>query len=352
MGEECEGQSSGFIHLEEGGREDAGDIQEGDSIPELRRHYFLDEYCIIAAERKKRPSDFKTSEVKKEDIKNCPFCPGNEDKTPPAVAVYTDHGIFADGIERIRNWRVRVFPNLFAAMVPDPEIPTGEWIALPGHGYHEVIVDSPDHWDNAADFTKDHMELIMQVYADRYSHYRYMSGINYISIFKNRGDAAGASLSHTHSQVVAIPIMPPLIKKETTAISSSSYCLYCNVVEREQASSRLIAKNDDWILIAPFYSIAPYETWILPKNHINNLEDTTEGQRKSLAMILSDALRRIKSLLEDPPYNYMIFQLPFDYHLNIRIQPAVSKIAGFERGTGIYINPVPPEQAAAELRQA
>lgn len=268
------------------------------------------------------------------------------------MAVYTDHGIFADGIERIRNWRARVFPNLFAAMVPAPETPTGEWIALPGHGYHEVIVDSPDHWDSAADFSKDHMELILQAYTDRYSHYRYISGINYISIFKNRGDAAGASLSHTHSQLVAIPIVPPMMTKEVAAISSASFCIYCNVAEREQVSSRFIAQNDDWILIAPFYSIAPYETWILPKIHISNLEDMSERQRKNLAMMLNDSLRRIKSLLDDPPYNYMIFQLPFGYHLNIRIQPAVSKIAGFERNTGIYINPVPPEQAAAELRQA
>lgn len=237
-------------------------------------------------------------------------------------------------------------------MVPDPEMPTEEWIALPGHGYHEVIVDSPDHWDSAADFSIDHMELILEVYKDRYSHYRYMSGINYVSIFKNRGDAAGASLSHSHSQVIAIPILPPLIKKEIAAISSASFCLYCNIVEREQASSRFITQNDDWILIAPFYSIAPYETWILPKKHISNLEDLSEGQCRSLALMLNDALRRMKSLLDDPPYNYMIVQLPFDYHLNIRIQPAISKIAGFERGTGIYINPVPPEQAAAELRQA
>ena len=140
--------------------------------------------------------------------------------------------------------------------------------------------------------------------------------------------------------------------KEVAAISSSSFCIYCNVAERERVSSRFIAENDDCILIAPFYSIAPYETWILPKTHISNLEDMSERQRKNLAMMLNDSLRRIKSLLDDPPYNYMIFQLPFGYHLNIRIQPAVSKIAGFERNTGIYINPVPPEQAAAELRQA
>jgi UDPglucose--hexose-1-phosphate uridylyltransferase len=237
-------------------------------------------------------------------------------------------------------------------MVPSPEPPTSEWMALPGHGNHEVIVDSPDHVDSPADFSKEHMELILEAYKNRYSHYRYMGGVGYISIFKNHGESAGASLTHTHSQLVAIPILPPLIKKEVAAISSASFCLYCNIVEREMASSRLISQNDDWIIIAPFYSIAPYETWILSKEHISNLEDISAGQRKSLAIMLSDALRRIKSLLDDPPYNYMIFQLPFDYHLNIRIQPAVSKIAGFERGTGVYINPVPPEQAAAELRQA
>lgn len=270
--------------------------------------------------------------------------------TPPAVAVYTDRGIMADGEERLRNWDMRIFPNLFAAMVPEPSPPTSEWIALPGHGYHEVIVDSPGHEDSPARFSKDRMELLIDVYKHRYAHYRYMSGVNYVSIFKNWGKESGASLSHTHSQVVAIPILPPLIRRETEAISSASFCLYCNVAEREAASSRLISQNGSGILIAPFYSMAPYETWILPRRHVSNLEDLSEEEQRDLAALLGDALRRIDSLLNNPPYNYMIYQLPSRYHLNIRIQPAVSKIAGFERGTGVYINPVPPEQAAAELR--
>lgn len=272
--------------------------------------------------------------------------------TPLAVAVYTDQGIMADGDERLLNWKMRVFPNLFAAMVPSPSPPTAEWIALPGHGHHEVIVDSPKHGDDASDFSVDRMEMLLNVYKHRYAHYRYMSGVNYVSIFKNWGKEAGASLSHTHSQVVAIPIIPPLIRREMEAISSASFCLYCNVADREAASSRLIAQNDSWILIAPFCSQTPYETWILSKGHISNLEDMTEEERRDLATLLRDALRRMSSLLDRPHYNYMIYQLPCDYHLNIRIQPVVSKIAGFEKSTGIYINPVPPEQAAAELRQA
>ena len=321
-------------------------------MPELRRHYFLDEYCIIASERKKRPSDFRLQEAEAGDEKNCPFCPGNEEMTPPASAVYTERGVLADGSERIRNWKMRIFPNLFAAMVSSPSPPTAEWIALPGHGHHEVIVDSPKHRDNPADFGQEHMELLLQAYRDRYAHYRYMSGVNYISIFKNWGTKAGASLFHSHSQVIAIPIMPPLIKRELDVISTASFCLFCNIAEREATSNRLIAQNDSWILIAPFYSQAPYEAWILPKRHVSNLEEMTQEDCRGLASLLKKALMSLRILLEDPPYNLMIYQLPFGYHLNIRIQPAVSKIAGFERGTGIYINSVPPEQAAAELRQA
>ncbi|VVB64381.1 Uncharacterised protein [uncultured archaeon] len=237
-------------------------------------------------------------------------------------------------------------------MVPKPTPPTTEWIALPGHGFHQVIVDSPDHGTGPADFSRDQLEQILEVYRDRYSHYQNLQGVSYISIFKNWGDAAGASMSHTHSQIIAVPIVPPLIKRETTALSSASFCIYCNIAERETSSSRLITSNDSWVLIAPFYSIAPYETWILPKEHISDLVAMDENQRRDLSQILGDALRRMKSLLDDPPFNYMIFQQPFGYHLNIRIQPALTKIAGFERSTGVYINPIPPEQAASELRMA
>lgn len=320
-------------------------------MPEIRKHYFLDEYCIIAAERRKRPSDFRIQKAEPGDSNSCPFCPGHEDTTPQAVAVYTDQGVKADGIERILDWKMRVFPNLFAAMVPSPSRPTAEWIALPGHGHHEVIVDSPLHGDNPAHFSREHMELLVRSYQDRYAHYCCTSDVKYVSIFKNWGREAGASLSHTHSQVVAVPIMPPLIKRELDALTSASFCQFCNIVERESTSDRMIAENEDWVLIAPFYSQTPYETWILPRRHISNLSEMNEEEQVRLASILGLALKSMCSLLDDPPYNYMIFQLPSEYHLSIRIQPTLAKIAGFERGTGIYINSVPPEQAAGELRQ-
>ena len=319
-------------------------------MPELRKHYFLDEYCIIAAERKKRPSDFRTAKAAPGDETFCPFCPGNEEMTPPAVAVYTEKGVLSDGQERISNWLLRVFPNVFAAMVPSPPPATTEWIALPGYGYHEVIVDSPLHRENPADFSQGHMEKLIQVYRDRYVRYSGNSLVKYVSIFKNWGKEAGASLSHSHSQLITLPILPPLIKREMDAIIRATRCPFCNIVAEEKESCRLIYENENWILIAPFYSQAPYETWILPKRHFANLQEMQEDEGKSLAALLKKALGSIRSHLNDPPYNYMIFQLPFSYHLNIRIQPAISKIAGFERGTGVYINSFAPEQAAKELR--
>ncbi|MBN1235805.1 MAG: DUF4921 family protein [Methanotrichaceae archaeon] len=320
-------------------------------MPELRRHYFLDEYCIIAAERKKRPSDFPATKAPGGETV-CPFCPGNEKMTPPAVAVYTEQGVLFDGQESTCSWLLRVFPNVFAAMVPCPAPATADWIALPGRGHHEVIVDSPLHRENPADFSQERMEMLIHVYRDRYVHYREDSLVKYVSIFKNWGKEAGASLSHSHSQLITLPILPPLIKRELDAISRASLCPFCNIVAQEKESCRLIDENDNWILIAPFYSQAPYETMILPKRHFANLQEMHEDETKSLAALLKRALGSMQSLLNDPPYNYMIFQLPFGcYHLNIRIQPALSNIAGFERSTGIYINSFAPEKVAEELRQ-
>jgi len=319
-------------------------------MPELRRHYFLDEYCIIAVNRGKRPSDFQMAKAAPGDKTVCPFCPGNEEMTPPAVAVYTDQGVSSDGPARISGWQLRVFPNVFAAVVSCPAPATTEWMALPGQGFHEVIVDGPLHRENPADYAKEHMEKLVLVYKDRYVHYCRNAHVKYVSIFKNWGKEAGASLSHSHSQLITLPILPPMIKRELDAISRASRCPFCNIVEQEMKSCRLIDENGDWIHIAPFYSQAPYETWILPKRHFANLGEMHEAEGKSLAALLKQALESMRSVLNDPPYNCMIFQLPSGYHLNIRIQPAISRIAGFERGTGVYINSITPECAAEEFR--
>lgn len=319
-------------------------------MPEIRRHYFLEEYCIIASERNKRPSDFLVAKAVPGDEKDCPFCPGHEDRTPPTIAAYTDEGILPLDPAASEPWQIRVFINAFPTMVPNPEPPAAEWISLPGQGYHEVIVDSADHRQNPKDFGTRHLEVLVSAYSDRYRYYSNNDDVKYISIFKNWGKEAGASLSHSHSQLITLPFVPPHMKREEVAISRSPFCPYCNIVDRERASCRLINENDHWILFTPFYSLMPYETWILPKRHFSNLAKMREEEQKSLAEILAELLRLLDATLDDPPYNLMIFQLPADYHFNIQILPIVSKIAGFERSSGIFVNPVPPETAAMELR--
>ena len=319
-------------------------------MPEIRRHYFLEEYCIVAAERNKRPSDFLVAKAVPGDEKDCPFCPGHEDRTPQTIAAYTDDGILIQDEAEMVPWQIRVFLNAYPTMVPQPEPPAAEWISLPGQGYHEVIVDSSEHHQNPNDFGRRHLEALIGVYTDRYRYYRDHEDVKYVTIFKNWGKESGASLSHSHSQLITLPFLPPHMKREEEAISRSSFCPYCNIVDRERASCRLIDENDHWILFAPFYSLMPYETWILPKRHFANLAKMREEEQKSLASMMAELLRILDSTLDDPPYNLMFFQLAKEYHFNIRIQPIVSRIAGFERSSGIFVNPVPPETAAAELR--
>ncbi|MGD9912331.1 galactose-1-phosphate uridylyltransferase [Methanothrix sp.] len=302
----------------------------------------------MAKERARRPTDFIRAKEMRAS-KECPFCPGNEEMTPKAVAVYRDDGVFVDGETRIRGWWARCIPNMYPAMVPDPDAPTPEWMAMPARGGHEVIIESPDHESSPAIFDDEKIIRMIRVYADRYR-YHTDRGSSYVSIFKNWGREAGASLSHTHTQLIALPMIPPLLMREVSAISSMPSCPYCNIAEREASSERLIFREGVWICIAPFYSQTPYEMWILPCKHISSILEMSDSMRLELGRSMKKALQRLSVLLNDPPYNYMIFQMSSNYHLNIRIQPAISKIAGFEKNTGIYINPVSPEQAASELR--
>lgn len=238
---------------------------------------------------------------------------------------------------------------MYPAVSSNPVVSDHEWTAVPAKGIHEVIIETPDHSTSLADLSLEDLKRMLEVYKDRYLHHL-SNGARYVCIFKNWGAEAGASLSHTHTQIISIPMIPPMIAREMAAIALKDVCPYCRIVQLEAASSRLIFENRDWIHIAPTFSMVPYESWILPKDHIPSLSGLKDLQIDSLSQIISSALRRLKVLLDDPPYNYMLYQLQSDYHLNIRVQPVTTKVAGFERGTGIYINSVPPEQAASELK--
>ncbi len=327
-------------------------------MPEIRKHYFLSEYCIIAEERAKRPSDFASAveDSGKSGPENCIFCRGEEEKTPLATAVYKNGKIFADTSEkRIRNWDFRCFPNLYPALSPAPdplEHPEIGMRAEPGYGFHEVIVESPLHGRRLEDFSNPELSGLMHVYRDRTCNYITREKILYVSLFKNSGKAAGASINHPHSQLLALPFCPPPLGRELKVIREKERCPYCAIFDMEKTSSRLIFENSECIAFTPYYSMGPFEVWVLPKKHVSFLGDCNDKILFALGDILRDVLKSYGRVFGNLPFNHMFYQLfeTPEYHLNLRLLPRLTINAGFELNTGTYINTVSPERAASYLR--
>ena len=327
-------------------------------MSEIRKHYFLSEYCIIAEERTKRPSDFadETETLVENTTESCSFCGGAEEDTPLATAVYKNRKIFADTSEkRIRDWDFRCFPNLYPVLSPVPNPLENQEIGLqsePGYGFHEVIIESPLHGRRLEDFSDHEILGLMNVYRDRICDYMTYDKIRYVSLFKNSGKAAGASMDHSHSQLIALPFCPPTLEREMKAIKERKKCPYCTMFAKEKASLRLIYDNSECIAFAPYYSIGSFELWILPKRHLSSLGDCNDELLLALGDTLRASLKNYRKILGNIPFNYMFYQLfkNSEYHLNLRLLPRLSISAGFELNTGTYINTVPPEKAAAYLK--
>ena len=323
-------------------------------MTEIRKHYFLDEYCIIAVDRGKRPSDFKKPKTDVGDSSNCPFCPGNEDKTPLAEAVYKGGKVLKDeNGNLVRDWDARCFPNLYPALGPNGSKTKSDetkWLKQAGYGFHEIVAETKSHTNHPSDLNDDEIKLLVKVYSDRTKYYLSQEGIEYVSLFRNHGREAGASLLHPHTQIISSWLLPPKISNELKKIKIKS-CPYCDIVKKEAESERLIEENEDWICFAPFYSKSPFEMWILPKSHKSNIFRYSKEELDSFAIILRNSLRRLKDVVDDPPYNFMFFQTGGrKYHFNVRVRPKISIEAGFEKNTDIYINIVPPEDAAKYLK--
>ncbi|MGD6852431.1 MAG: galactose-1-phosphate uridylyltransferase [Candidatus Bathyarchaeia archaeon] len=335
---------------------------------ELRKDYLLNRWVVIATERGRRPTDFaKPREEAKSAV--CPMCVGNENMTPPASTLYlVENGEVKrsqdppEG-ERPRNWLVRTIPNLYPAFTP-PKQPddTPQIFMREDFGYaiggHEVIIESPNHDEGPANATLPQLELVVKAYIDRFTELSAKPYVKYVSIFRNYGIEAGASLSHAHSQVIATPMVPPVIHAEQEAAQTHSKvqgrCIFCDIIERERDEPRWILENDDFVVFAPYASVHAMEFWVLPKKHVANIKNLTSGEIKSFAAALKTSLKALKDLVNDPPYNYGIHQSIDDrgYHWHLEIYPKLATWAGFEKSTGVYINTVTPEAAADGLRKA
>lgn len=338
---------------------------------ELRKDYLLERWVVIATERSRRPTDFAKPRSEPAKTSNCPMCVGNENVTPPASMLYLKE---AEGIkravdpavgERPKNWLVRSFPNLYPAFVPPKESKdTSEIIKDDSFGYaigaHEVLAESPNHDEGPADAELPQLELMVNAYIDRLAELSSKPYVKYVSIFRNYGHEAGASLTHAHSQIVATPVIPTKLQQEQTAAKAffekNKKCAFCNIIEKESKSPRLILEDDYFIVFAPYASVTPMEFWIMPKRHSQNLLDLTQSEISAFAKTLKTSLKALKDLVNDPPYNYG-FHLAINqdvkdyYHWHLEVYPKLSIWAGFELNTGIYINTVKPETAAESLRK-
>lgn len=329
-------------------------------MPELRKDPIIGRWVIISTERGKRPMDFKR-EKRPPKGGFCPFCVGNEDKTPPEVLAYRD----PLSAPNSPGWKVRVVPNKFPALQIEGDLDKrGEGIydMMRGVGAHEVLIESPHHDIQLADLPTDHIESIFWALRDRSIDLNKDSRFRYILIFKNRGEEAGASLEHSHIQIIATPIIPKRAMEELQGAKFhyelKERCIFCDIIKQEiEINKRVIFANEDFIAIAPYASRFPFETWVLPLEHISSFDKTDSESFMPLADMIQTVIKRMDQVLDSPPFNFIVHTSPCKtpdldyYHWHIEIIPKLTRVAGFEWGSGFYINPTPPEDAAFAIRE-
>ena len=338
---------------------------------ELRKDYLLNRWVVIATERARRPTDFAKQKTEAAKNSTCPLCPGNEQMTPPATLVYfAENGTILKGKEqgdlRSKNWLIRSIPNMYPAFAPPKDPADTEQIMKSSSfgyamGHHEVLIESPNHTDHPADAPLPQLIHLINAYRDRLSDIAQKTYVQYVQIFRNYGLEAGASLSHAHSQIIATPVIPTIIKQEMEAsknyLSQQGSCVFCDLIKQETQTPRFIMDNAHFAVFAPYASVHPMEFWVFPKRHSPNILSLTETETEAFAQTLQTSLRALKNLVNDPPYNYG-FHLAINkdaqdyYHWHLEVYPKLAIWAGFEKSTGMYINTVTPETAATELREA
>lgn len=311
---------------------------------ELRKDYILDRWSYIATDRGKRPKQFKKNGNRKKN-EVCYFCPGNEKLTPPETGRTGDKN----------NWEIRWFPNKFPAVSEDfkNKIKTSDKYFTEGgaFGCHEVIVETPDHDKQLADLNEKDMEKILKVYSARVKNLSRKKDIKYVQLFKNSGEEAGTSLIHTHTQIVAANIVPELVREKIKAVKKYRKCPYCDIIEKEEKSDRLIFSNDGFAAFAPYAPRFNYEAWIFPKKHYKNITELKNGEFKDLAAVFKKVLSKLGKI--NAPYNFYLHYSPQneDLHFHFEITPRMNKWAGLELATDSYVITVSPEDAAEFYRE-
>lgn len=329
-------------------------------MSELRKDPVTGRWVIVSTDRKKRASDFKRESVQIMPDPECPFCEGREHMTAHELMAMRANGSGPNG----PGWSVRVVPNQFPVLRVEGALDRqgeGLFDKMSGIGAHEVIIESPRHEETLAVMSEDAIDAVLWAARERMRDLKQDRRFKSIVIFKNHGASAGALLEHSHTQLVALPIVPRDVREELLGaqahFQARERCVYCDILRQEtREGTRLVAENADMVALSPYAPRFPFETWILPRRHQSHFEDAWRHEYGALARLISEVLRRINRALENPPYNLLIHSAPVGdaasehYHWHVEILPKVTKVAGFERATGCYVNPTSPEEAAEVLR--
>jgi UDPglucose--hexose-1-phosphate uridylyltransferase len=330
-------------------------------VPELRKDPISRRWVIIATERAARPTDFKHEVVEANDSARCPFDEGREAQTPPEIFAIRAPGTAPN----TPGWTVRVVSNKFPALRIEgstERTKVGLYTRMDAVGAHEVIVETTDHHRHLALQPVEHVVDVIRAYLQRYRDLRGDKRFAYGLLFRNHGRTAGASLSHPHSQLIALPVVPQRVAIELEAaehyLGLQGTCIFCTMLQDERkAGVRIVLENEAFVALEPYASRFPFETWILPKVHEADFGALRADQELPFAGMLHDTLYRLHVCLDNPPYNFIVHSLPYRseakpaYHWHVEVIPRLTQVAGFEWGTGFYINPVVPEEAARYLRE-
>ncbi len=339
-------------------------------MAELRMDPIQRRWVIISSERAHRPSEFQVNVIQA-PAEFCPFCPGNEAKTPLEILAIRD----GYGAPNSPGWSVRVVPNKYPALRVEGELDrraSGIYDLMNGIGAHEILIETPEHGRQFADLTATQLSRVLGAYRDRIKDLVHDRRFSHLVIFRNYGDAAGATLAHPHSQIMAMPILPQVIETELRSglehLRHKDRCLFCDIIRFEaEQGVRVVEDTGNFISLAPYASRSPFELWIAPKYHQAEFQESSDAQLAELARIMRSTMRRLRHALNDPPYNLVVHMSPnlgaysmrttdaenirAGYHWHIEIIPRLTKAAGFEWGTGFYINPTPPEDAVEYLKR-
>ncbi|PIP19353.1 MAG: galactose-1-phosphate uridylyltransferase [Candidatus Omnitrophica bacterium CG08_land_8_20_14_0_20_41_16] len=338
-------------------------------MPELRKDPIIGRWVIIATDRAERPDQFISKPGGTPPEKPCPFCEGAESQTPKEVYALRPHNTQPNS----PGWDLRVVPSIAPFLKIEGDLDRrgkGLYDIMNGVGAHEIVVETNQHIANMADLSDKQIAKVLKCYADRIIDLEKDKRFKYVLVFKNYGKSAGGgSIRHSRSQLIATPVNPKRVKEELTGsrryFDYHERCIFCDLIHQEiKQKDRLILDLDGFIAISPFAARFPFETWILPKKHCCDFTSQDSESFKNLGKVLKTVLSKLKKGLNDPPFNYIIHTAPFrrakigywktidqDYHWHIEIMPRLTRVAGFEWGTGFYICPIIPEDAAKFLRE-